>query len=69
MRRKNGMPAILHRLSNIVKKLNTIEYSGGTTESVSGQPVPAGVLLAVSRDKPHHENGRVHPAIDVAEIS
>ena len=37
-------------------------------ESVSGQPIPAGVLLAVSRDKPHHENGRVHPAIDAAEI-
>jgi hypothetical protein len=31
MWRKNGMPAILYPLPKIVKKFNTIGFSGGTT--------------------------------------
>jgi hypothetical protein len=30
MWRKNGMPAILYAVWKIVKKFNTIEFSGGT---------------------------------------
>jgi hypothetical protein len=30
MRRRNGISAILHPSPKIVKKFNTIEYSGGT---------------------------------------
>jgi len=39
MWRKNGMPVILYPLPKIVKKFNTIVFTGGTGES--GHPVRA----------------------------